>query len=479
MVDPIITAHTQKDMLQITKSTIRGHDSPEQSPITGGSAQASPEAGTTTCRFAQQDMDIKKLSRNLELLQDRMLALEKSITYRRTDSLALSMGGQRSGQDMVINNFEVMLGYLKDAQSSRRIMDSLRSENEQLKQRLNAVAAPTVGEVDDELSRSAIGTGPRVPSTTPSVPAKKKRPYTRRKPLATQKSSTLAASNSVVPDSNFACNQDRDEQVQLGSLAALNEITAAMAQDPSTRQAQTSNRAVSHGLSSHFDENSADDLSSDVSQVLQSENVPTTGQSKRRKTSDEGLVDGNYSEIYTRKGKEATHVADLGYTSKHFDRRHEEPRPRAEHSTLQGTEPDQPLPIQPQDAATAFNILRTDETMIDPALRSTSIPGTQPAPVHGVLSSIRNPPNQKQTRHSAQPEKTSATPQYDSDQERRIREYKARDALRKRKSREQSAGKKKMDGEERFLREEKIRARDRMVKELMEREETLEIDGDL
>ncbi len=137
------------------------------------------------------------------------------------------------------------------------------------------------------------------------------------------------------------------------------------------------------------------------------------------------------------------------------------------------------IATQLQDAANLFNISSTDEMMIDPALRSTSVPANQTLPAPVVLSPIENPPAQRESVDPAPQKKAADGPQYDSDQERRIREYKARDALRKRKARAALIGKKKVVGEEKFKQEEKIRARDRMVRELMEREEMLENDGDL
>jgi hypothetical protein len=127
-----------------------------------------------------------------------------------------------------------------------------------------------------------------------------------------------------------------------------------------------------------------------------------------------------------------------------------------------------------EDAALASDTANGADNMIDPALRSSHVPD----PSLSVLSSIENPPAPRRTRQSTQPAMNTTT-KYDEVHEARIREYKARDALRKRNSRAKSSDKKRKDGDEQFKQDEKIKARDRMVQELMEREEMLENDGDL
>ncbi len=419
-------------------------------------------------------MEIEKLSRNVEALQDRMFALEKSRIDVRTELRTSSTEGSNLGQDSLIHNFEAMLGSLKDARLAAKSMQDLRSENEQLKQRLRCVVGPTQKDIKNESSRPAVGTNLSIPSAVPSNSVKKKRPYTRRKPLVL-KSATPAASD---PDASFTSNHDQDDPLQLGSLAALQEITAAMSQALSTNQARTSNGPANHGVDSHI-ENSVNDLSEVNVALSNSNDITSASQKKRRRAGDDMIQDGDQSETYQRRKKVSMDAAGPISTSSQSDRPHEEPRLIAGLLTFQGTEPHQSFATQLQDAAMPFDIAGENEMMIDPALRSTSIPPNQTFPAPNVLSSIENPPDQRQTRQSSQQEKTDGVPQYDSVHEARIRDYKARDALRKRKSRAVSSEKKKMDGEDRFKEEEKIRARDRMVKELMEREEMLENDGDL
>lgn len=480
--------HVQESMLRTTRPRLRDHDSQEQSPTASEPVQAtlktplqtSPEgleARAVLSRFAQQDVDIKKLSRNLESLQDRMLALEKSMIGVRADSRSSSMEGLRGGQDMFIDDFEAMHGDLKDARFVATTMEDLRLENEQLKQKLHSAAAPTVGEVNDLSSKGAADKAAIFPSTAPSLPAKKKRPYTRRKPLASRNSTTPAASGLVDPDSSFASIHDQSHPSQLGSLAALKEITAAMAQAPSASQRRISNDPLDHGFGGHCDQNPENgSLGADLAALSNGDDMMTSQPNKRRRIGGDLMTGGDNPAVSGSGKNEAAHVADLASTSSHP----EEPRLKAEFPTLQGTRPHRSIARQLQDVAKTFEIAGTDEMVIDPALRSTCVPADHNSPVPGVLLSIENPPDQGQSRQSSQPRKSSSgTPQYDSEQERRIREYKARDALRKRKSRAASSGKKKMDGEEKFKQEEKIRARDRMVKELMEREEMLEDDGDL
>lgn len=425
----------------------------QRSPQTHGARCEDPEILN---RIAQQGMDIKKLSQTLESLQDRMLALEKSMIDVRTGSRASSTDGRSSGQDMFIENFESVLGAFKDAKSAERTMGDLRAENEQLKQRLRSVGGSTLSEFGDESLRTVIGTTPTVPSTAPEVPPKKKRPYTRRKPPPER----TAAGMKI-----FASNDDQEDPSQLGSLAALKEITAAMAQVYPTNRAQSSNSEVNYESNSYIDETSANCLSDFHYALSNSDQLATSQPTKCRRTGEGMLKDGD-----ERNG--ATDAVGLAPKSIHRDQLLEELRFVAGDSTVQGIG-------SHRSVGKHFDIAGADETMIDPALRSTSVPVNQSLLQPAVLSSIENPPDQRQTGQSAQQEKPKGTPQYDSVHEARIREYKARDALRKRKSRAISSEKKKMVGEDKFKKEEKIRARDRMVKELMEREEMLENDGDL
>jgi hypothetical protein len=401
-------------------------------------------------------MDIKKVSQTLQSLQDRMLALEKSMIDIRTGSRASSLDGGRSGQDIFIENFETMLGAFKDTRSAERTMEDLRAENEQLKQRLHSVGDPTLSEVDDESLRTALRMTSTVPSTAPEVPAKKKRPYTRRKAPPQR-----AAPGMTI----FTPNYDQEDPSQLGGMAALKEIAAAMAQASPTNQAQSSYSEVNHGSNSYFDENSANGLSDFNHAFSNSNQVATSQPTKRRRTGEGMLKDCDERNV-------VTDTVGLAPKSTYPDWHLEELRFAAGDSTVHRIE-------SPHSVGKHFDIAGADEMMIDPELRSTSVPVNQSLPQPAVLSSIENPPDQRQTGQSAQQVKPNGTPHYDSVHEARIKEYKARDALRKRKSRAVSSEKKKIVGEDKFKKEEKIRARDRMVKELMEREEMLENDGDL
>lgn len=451
-----------------------GESEPATSPKRSQTCAEVWEAQKISKRFAQQGTDIKNISKILKSLQDRMHALEKSMINAHRSFRAPSANASRMEQDVLIDNFEAIFAAIKDARGAERTMQDLRSENEQLKRRLHSAEAPISGELGDESSRSADGTTSKT-LTDPSLDVRRKTPYTQRKPRATQKENTPTASDFVDPVSSFASKHDQDDASQLGSLTALKEIAAAMAQSSSMSQTQMPNHLVQHEFGGHSDGNLASDLSHG-NNAFSNENGPPPNQpKKRRRTRDGMLGDGNKSEPNA-PTKNATDTIDSPQTRNSLDQFHKELRRTAGLSTLQGEEHHWP---RSQNEATPFEVAGTEDMMIDPTLLSTSVSDNRCLPAPDVLSSIENLPNQRQTRKIAQPEKTTWAPQYDSVHEARIREYKARDALRKRKSRAESIEKKKMVGEDKFKKEEKIRARDRMVKELMEREEMFEDDGDL
>ena len=486
-MSPVVTENVRKDKLRAARSFSQDRVIHEQTPTVSNVVQtpfqepsqtlsAGQEVPKLLSRFTQQDMEIKKLSRDLESLQNRMLALEYSMTNIRTDSRAASIDGLKGGQDMFIDNFEALFGALKDARSAATTIEGLRSENEQLKQRLNYSAAPIISETQNEPSESVVEMATDIPITGAPEPAKKKRPYIRRKPLASRNSTTRAAPGSVGPESGFASNHDEDDASHIDSLTALNQISAAMAPAPSTSRAQSG--ASNQHFSSHRGEEPVSVLSNVNYIPASGDDLSTTQPKKRRRTGDM-LPNWEELERYATKMRGATYAADLSSNSGSRYQSQEQSQVEAESSASQETGLHPSIATQLQNAANSFNIASADEMMIDPALRSTGVPANQSLPAPDVLSSIENPPAQRQPMHPAPQAKTVGGPQYDSDQERRIREYKARDALRKRKARAASAGKKKIVGEEKFKQEEKIRARDKMVRELMEREEMLENDGDL
>ena len=375
--------------------------------------------------LAKHDADIKKLSWDIGSLQDRMLALEKSMIEVRTDLRASSTIGMSSAQDLLMANSDIMLGAARDVSSVGEAMEDLRSENERLKQRLRTMESPMADRVKDESVEAAAGMTMVTFPSAPTEHAKMKRPYTRRKASAAPESVTPATADL---DSSYAPDCGQDDPSQLGGLAALNEITAALTRASSTGELRTSNGPANH----IYDGNSTQDMSR-TNPGLSEANDLVTSEQRSSRTSDE-MIDDDEEEA-------ATHAQ--------------------------------------KKKKTTDSIARMDDTMIDPALRSASVPANQEFPVPKVLSSIENPPGQRQPGQSEPHKKTSRAPQYDSVHEARIREHKARDALRKRKTRAILNEKKKKDGEVQFKQEEKVRARDRMVKELMEREEMLESDGDL
>jgi hypothetical protein len=487
---PLVVEHLHESTPRDTKPRPEVLDRQEQSATAIDTAEATLQTSLDTCpksledpallsRFAQQDVDIKKLSGNLELLQERMLALENLMIGGRTGSGSSSMDGMKRGQDMIIDTSETILrGALEDARSVAMTMEDLRLENEQLKQKLQSIAARVASELDDVSSRDTLDKVARLPSAAPPLPAKTKKPYTRRKPLTSRKSIAMAASGLVAPVTRFASADDQLDSSQIGSLEALREITTAMAQAPSAKQTRISNDSLHHGFGIHCDQEPEDGSPDAAGLILGNGDDTKRSQPNKRRRTGGGELAGAGNAMTSAYGKiEAADVTDLASMSSHL----EAPQLSPGFAILQGTGPRPSIVTQLQDAASAFQIASTDdETMIDPALRSTCVPADQTLAKPGVLSSIENLPDQPQSRQSSQQRSNNGgTPLYDSDQERRIREYKARDALRKRKARAASTGKKKMDGEEKFKQDEKIRARDRMVKELMEREEMLENDGDL
>lgn len=426
-------------------------------------------------RFAIQEVNIKTLSRNLVSLQDRMLALEKAVMDVCSGLRPSSKDGSRSGQDMFIGCFETMLGAMKNARSAEMTVEDLKLENEQLKQRLTSITTPAVSVVDGESFKIPLDIIPNLPigppAAAPSVPVKKRGPCTKRKPPG-QRSVTRATSIMT----GLASNHDDDHPTQLGSLDALKEITAAMAQAPSTAPPPASNSPVNYDSGSHFDEPSANDLL-DAKNTSSNGNHSATSQPKKRRRTGDGTM--NAVDRPGATGQEKVEIADSPPMNAYLDWRQQESRATSKPSNLKVPQPHDSIATQLQNAATHFTIAGADETMIDPALRCSTLSANQTPSASDVLASIENPPEQRQTRQSTQQEKKNGYEKYDSVHQERIRQYMARDALRKRKSRAESSEKKKMDWEDEFKKEEKIRARDKMVKELMEREEMLEIDGDL
>jgi hypothetical protein len=438
-VDPIFKRQGHKNMQQSARFPMFFSGNQERmlapeaclrsaSQFSSTSPVGHQETKTISSRLAQQDIDIKKLSRGIDSLQDRMLALERSMVEVRTNLRDSSMIGMQSGQDVFIDGFDDLQGAAKDVRAVNGAMEDLRSENERLRQKLRRMDPLSAGEIKDELVEAATGMMARSSSATAPEPVKKKRSHPRRKSAAPAKAITPAVAD---PDSSFAPNHNQDDPIQLGSLAALNEITAAMTRASSTGELQISNGSADYQKNDESPANGALYLEpgfNDGNDLLMSQ------QRSRRRISDEIISGDEEAGIYAQKKK---------------------------------------LP--------RYGVVGMDEMMIDPALRSASVLANGQLPVSDVLSAIENPPDQKETRkiESVQHEKTSGASRYDSIHETRIREYKARDALRKRKAREISMEKKKRDGENQFKQDEKIRAREKMVKELMEREEMLEDDGDL
>lgn len=478
---PVITDHNDKNMPQNAKFPVREQDGQGQSPLASGPVRPASQTSSQTIAeshdprtilssVAQQEVDIKKLSQSLKSLQDRMFALE------RRDLRASSKDSLRMEQDMFIDNFEAMLGALKETRSAGRTMEELRSENELLKRRLHAITAPNGSDADEDSSSIAAGTAVKLPSTAPSIPVKKKRQYVRRKPLGTQKPVMPAAPDMVDPDSRSATNFNQDDASQLGGLQALEQISSAMAQASSTNQLQMSNGDVSQDFDAHPIEVAGNGLSN-INHALSTGSEPCMRQQqKRRKIHPVAVGDSGKAGQYST--KDATAAFTSAPTGSHPDGFQVESRVTGGTTTMQSTELHQKIVTPIQNAAISCGILSADETVIDPALRSTSVPPTQSLPVPDVLSSIENPPDGRQPRQFTPQGKSDGVQQYDSIHEARIREYKARDALRKRKARAISTEKKKMSVEGIFKHEEKIRARDKMVKELMEREEMLENEDD-
>jgi hypothetical protein len=439
----------------------------------------SKEAEPVPSRLRQHDIDIKQLSQKIDSLQDRMLALENSIIEVRTDLRASSLGDVRIGQDMFIENFQAIFAAMKDARSANKAMEELRSENESLKQELRSIPAPAAAEIRQASLESPFSEAAKAPFLAAPAPVKRKRPYTRRKPLVLHKAATPAATDMNDADSSFTSQHDIDDPPTPVGLAALNQITAAMAQNYSNSQSQTLNDLADHESGSYTDDKLTNGNAILNHNLGDGADLPMVPPRKRRKSHEEVIGDCG---VAGRRGREKGNQrnADGSLTPNSCPNQpFEEQRPIAEPMFLQKAEPAQPRAAQLKDGAAHFDMADVDDTVIDPALRSTSVTSRPPLPAPNVLWSIENPPEQRQARQSIQQEKTDSASQYDSIHEARIREYKARDALRKRKTRVISTEKKKMDGEDKFKQEEKIRARDRMVKELMEREEMLDNDGDL
>jgi hypothetical protein len=480
---PLIAEHLDQSTLRSTTPRLQHFDRQEQCAKASETAEATSQTPLGTypesledpeslSRSAQQDMKIKKLYKDIELLQGRMLVLEQFLTGARSDPGSFLMDRMKHGQSLISDTFEAMIGAGQGARSVATTVEDPRLENVPLKQERKYIVAQVANEVSPNVAlHKAVGS----PSTAPSLPTKKKKPYSRRKPPTTARNSIITAASGVVAQSTrFASIADPDDSSQIGSLAALKEITAAMAQAPSACRTTLSNDMVHHGFGADHDQKAETGSPSAELTLGNGDDTMRSQPNKRRRTSGKEMSADDAATAVCGKNK-AADVTDLASLSNHP----EEQQLNIGFPILQGAATRPSIVTQLQDAANTFQIAETDELMIDPALRSTYAPTRQSLAEPGVLSSIENPPDQPRSRQSSQQRSNNGTPQYDSDQERRIREYKARDALRKRKARAASTGKKKMDGEEKFKQEEKIRARDRMVKELMEREEMLENEEDL
>jgi hypothetical protein len=477
-----------KNNLQVTRSLSLPRGPNEQfriaepfvraaSHMSGPQSFGSQDAQDFPTRFAQQDVDIRRLSKSLDSLQDRMLALEKAIIQIRME-LRASGAGCGNRQDLVIDSFEAMLGAMKDTRYASQAMEDLRAENEELKQRLRSKSTPTTDQVEDERPAATVETAAGVASTAAPEPPKKKRAHAKRKSGAHQKSVTPAASATGDPDSSFCATHDQDGPSQIGGLAALDQITAAMSRTHPASPAQVLNGPENQVLPGYPRRNFTHGIP-DLNQGLQGGNESISGQPDKGPRFAETITrDVEVAGSYARKKRKSGDADTQEPAGSQVDKG-DEPRITAEQSALPCTEPQQSFATQLQNAAAPFEIAATDEMMIDPALRSATMPINPELPVSNVLASIENPPDQRKTRKFTQQESNAGMPVYDSVHESRIRDYKARDALRKRKSRAKTCDKKKQDGEDQFKQEEKIRAREKMVRELMEREEMLENDGDL
>jgi hypothetical protein len=479
---PLIAEHLDQSTVRSTTTRQQDFLGQEQSPAATEIAVTTSQTPLDTCpksledpallsHLAQQDANIKKLFGNLDLLQWRMLALEKFMIGARTNSGSFPTDGAKHGQDLTIDSFEPTIGAGQSARSVTATVEDLRLGSEQLKQELNSIAAYVAKEGSPKATLDkALGS----PSTAPSLTAKKKKSYTRRKPPTSRSSTTTAATGVVASGTHFASVDVQDDSSQIGSLAALREITTAMAQAPSICQtAISSNDLVHYGSGTECDYK-AENGSPDVELTSTNRSDTTRSQpNKRRRTSGKEMSgDDAATSVYGK--NEVADVAGLTSMGNHSEQQHLD----SGSLILQEAVTRPSVVTLLQHAANTCQIANT-ELMIDPALRSTRTPTCQTLAEPGVLSSIENLPDQPRSKQTSQHPSNNGAPKYDSDQERRIKEYKARDALRKRKARAASTGKKKMVGEEKFKQEEKIRARDRMVKELMEREEMLENEGDL
>ena len=288
---------------------------------------------------------MRKLSRDIVSLEDRMIALEKSMIEVRTNLRDSSTNRARSAQNLFDDSRHRFQGATEDVRVISETMEDLRSENERLRQRLRRVEEPhATTELKDPSVDAAAGIIATSASVAATGGAKKKRPYARRKPFAAAKAVTPAVADA---DSSLTPNYDQDGPSQLGSLAALNEITAAMTRANSADGNQITDRSAAEIPDAAHDISHAN-----TAVIINGENLSTGQQENLRRTSDEMIGGGEGDEPYAQKKKS---------------------RP--------------------------YDSVETDEMMIDPALRSASTAANPEVPVSlpQVLSSIENPPDPGKT----------------------------------------------------------------------------------
>lgn len=436
-------------------------------------------------RLAQQDMQIIRLSKSLDSLQDRMLALEKSMVEVRMGLRANSWNGFETEEQELTGHCDALLGAIRDAEEAEKAAAKLRAENEHLKQKLYSIEASSADKVVVDPFVTAVWRVAPNSSTGAPEPAQKKRKRAKRKPAANQNSAAAAAAALEGPESSFISPTELDEASQIGGLAALEQITAAMSQTYSP----SPDRVMDKPVYQQLDLQAGAELSCDQPEVDQA--FPNVGHATvapgKQSTSTEMTDDGGAQREHAPKTA-FTNAKDPALPGSQFNQPLEESPLGLGPCIVPWTEP-QPEPqqfsaTQAPNAAAPFQIATTI-AMIDPAPHPTSLPVIPNNPPFGVLSSIENLPDLRQTAPllplppPPPRQDDSGKPRYDSVHESRIRDHKARDALRKRQQRARKLEKKQMEKDKQFKEEEKIRIRDRMVKELMERAETLESEGDL
>ena len=352
-------------------------------------------------------------------LRNRVAAVERCMSGMQATLKQLTDMVFQNRRETMLEDLEATCRAARDASSSWHVIGNLKAENENLRQRLAMQSNPA---------------------------EKRSKHVTRSKGLA---GSATSKSPSMV---SFGLN----EPAQLSSQDALNQITGAVG--PETVQSPRADQ----GSASWLDEVLPRDLeqslsnSGEADQLLHHEDEAAPTQGLKRGAQDAADEDEAVAaDDHARKKRELTLAFSVTSGTDHVTTE------KSEISTA-GTEANRsPRPSSP-------------DHQMDPAATSAAVQPSNPLPE----TSSQNHDDVAVAAASAD-NRSTTTKTYDSIHEARIQQYKDRDALRKRISNAKTRQRMQQAHDVNFRKEDKIRQRDQMVQQLMEREEGLGHEDDL